>query len=230
MAGANQNFKPQTFEIAKPYVIVCEGNDDMHFLGYYLHFLDKSKLIDEQKFKIIKTEGVDNIPKNMKLFKNYDHYEYMKGFLFIRDADNNPSSAVDSMIGNIKDVWHIKLDRTGTFKTDSEGVKLSFFLFPGLDNSNNFQKGTLEDLCTETFKPVIGNNHNILDLVKEHMDKLKNSGIHFKTPHKNRLHLCLDSTNDFLGDKIGESAKKQAFDFSSDKFSILKERIIDLAR
>lgn len=230
MAVNNQNPKPQTFEIEKPYVIVCEGNDDLLFLGCYLHFLDKTELIEEKKFKIIKTDGVDNIPKNMKLFKNYDHYEDMKGFLFIRDADNNPAGAVDSMIGNIRDVWGVNLERTGNFKMDAENVKLGFFIFPGLDNFGNFRKGTLEDLCTETFKPVIGNNHNILDLVKEHMDKLKDIGIHFKTPHKNQLHLCLDSTNDFLGDKIGESAKKHAFDFSSDKFSILKERIIDLAR
>ncbi len=62
------------------------------------------------------------------------------------------------------------------------------------------------------------------------MKKLNDSDITFKTPHKNKLHLCLDSTNDFLGDKIGESARKNAFDFSSDKFSVLKARIIDLAK
>jgi hypothetical protein len=229
MAFNNQNLKPQTFEIEKPYVIVCEGDDDMLFLICYLNFLDKSKLIDEKKFKIIKTDGVDNIPKNMKLFKNYDHYEDMKGFLFIRDADKNPDSAVNSMVGNIKDIWGVKLDKTGNFKTDSEDVKLGFFIFPGFDDSNNYRKGTLEDLCTETFKPVVG-NQDILALVDEHMEKLNDIGISFKTPHKNRLHLCLDSTNDFLGDKIGESAKKHAFDFSSDKFATLKARIIELTR
>jgi hypothetical protein len=229
MAFNNQNLKPQTFEIEKPYVIVCEGNDDMLFIECYLHFLDKSKLIDEKKFKIIKTDGVDNIPKNMKLFKNYDHYEDMKGFLFIRDADKNPDSAVNSMVGNIKDIWGVKLDKTGNFKTDSEDVKFGFFIFPGFDDSNNYRKGTLEDLCTETFKPVVG-NQNILALVDEHMEKLNDIGISFKTPHKNRLHLCLDSTNDFLGDKIGESAKKHAFDFSSDKFATLKSRIIELTQ
>ena len=228
MAVNNPNPKPQTFEIEKPYVIICEGNDDLFFLSCYLHFLDKSELIDEKKFKIIKTDGVDKITTSMKLFKNYDHYEDMKGFLFIRDADNNPASAVASMVGNIRDVWGVKLDRTGNFKIDSEGVKLGFFIFPGLDNLGNFRKGTLEDLCIETFKPVVGNNQNILGLVNEHLEKLNDIGIAFKTPHKNRLHLCLDSTNDFLGDKIGESAKKHAFDFSSDKFDILKSRIIGL--
>ena len=230
MAVNNRNLETQKFEIEKPYVIVCEGKDDFAFLGEYLNYLDKLQLINKNLFKIIKANGVDNIAKEMKNYKNYADYDAMKGFLFVRDADNNPESAVNSMIGNINEVWQITLDKSGNFKTDSEGVKIGFFIFPGLDDTGNYRRGTLEDFCTEIFNFSNGTTQIILSLVDEHMQKLTDNNIKFKTPHKNKLHLCLDSTNDFLGDKIGESARKNAFDFSSDKFSVLKSRIIDLAK
>ena len=230
MALNNQQPDPQEFEIKKPYVIVCEGEDDLFFLLEYLNYLDKNKFIDKNLFKIIQTNGVTNIPKEMKNYKGYPNYEFMKGFLFTRDADKNPASAVDSMVGNIKDIWGVKLDRTGDFKIDADEIKVGFFIFPGLDDTGNYRKGTLEDFCTEIFNFSNGTTQIILSLVDEHMQKLTDNNIKFKTPHKNKLHLCLDSTNDFLGDKIGESARKNAFDFSSDKFSVLKSRIIDLAK
>lgn len=230
MALNYQQFKPQDFEIQKPFVIVCEGKDDFGFLDEYLKYLDKLQLIEKNFFKIITANGVNNIPKEMKNYKNYSNYDAMKGFLFVRDADNNPASAVDSMIYNIKDVWNVQLDKSGDLKTDSEGVKFGFFIFPGLDDFGNYRKGTLEDFCTEIFNSSDGNTQHILSLVEEHMQKLRDSDITFKTPHKNKLHLCLDSTNDFIGDKISDSARKKAFDFSSDKFSVLKARIIDLAK
>lgn len=230
MVVNNYQFKPQNFEIQKPYVIICEGEDDLFFLYEYLNYLYNAQLIDKNIFKIIKANGVANIPKEMKNYKNYSNYGAMKGFLFIRDADNNPVSAIDSMVGNIKDVWGVQLDRSGNFKTDAEGVKIGFFIFPGLDDYGKYRAGTLEDLCTEIFNSADGNTQAILSLVEEHMKKLNDINIKFKTPHKNKLHLCLDSTNDFLGDKIGESARKNAFDFSSDKISVLKSRIIDFVK
>ena len=51
MAVNNQNQKPQTFEIEKPYVIVCEGNDDRLFLSCYLHFFLKLRPKSERMFR-----------------------------------------------------------------------------------------------------------------------------------------------------------------------------------
>ncbi len=111
----NRKLETQKFEIEKPYVIVCEGKDDFGFLNEYLNYLGKLNFIDKNSFKIIIANGVDNIAKEMKNYKNYSDYDAMKGFLFVRDADNNPESAVNSMIGNIKDVWHIKLEKKRRF-------------------------------------------------------------------------------------------------------------------
>lgn len=230
MEKNNQQPEQQKFEIDKPYVIVCEGKDDCYFLKAYLSYLDKNKIINQNLFKIIETEGVTNIPIRMKNYHKYDNYYSMKGFLFIRDADKKPASAVDSMVGNIKDIWGVKLDRTGDFKIDSDKIKIGFFIFPGLDNTGNYRAGTLEDFCSEIFNLSDSNTQTILSLVAEHMNKLSDSNITFKTPHKNRLHLCLDSTNNFIGNKIGEAASRKAFDFSSDKFSVLKTRIMDLTK
>lgn len=230
MADNNEQFDPQEFDIQRPYVIVCEGKDDCYFLKAYLNYLDKNKIINKNLFKIIETKGVTNIPIKMKNYHKYNNYYSMKGFLFIRDADKKPASAVDSMVGNIKDIWGVKLDRTGDFQIDSEGIKIGFFIFPGLDNSGNYRAGTLEDFCTEIFNLSDDNTQKIMSLVEEHMNKLNASDITFKTPHKNRLHLFLDSTNNFIGNKIGEAASRKAFDLASDKFSVLKTRILNLTK
>ena len=218
------NNSPQTFDPKKPYVIVCEGDDDKLFLRAYLKFLDeKCHCIKQENFLILHANGVDNIIKNMKNFKNYDSYEFVKSILFVRDADNNAESAVDSFVGNIRDVWNLKLDRIGNFKIEDD-KKIGFFIFPGLDENGKYRNGTLEDLCTEVLKV----SDCILPLVENHIKKLGEEKIILKTPHKNRLHLCLDSTNDFIGAKIGASSERGAFNFSHDKFSILREKILQM--
>ena len=219
------NNYPQSFDPQKPYVIVCEGDDDKIFLQEYLKFLDKKcHYINQNEFLILCANGVDNIAKNTKNYKNYDYYDTIKSILFIRDADSDVERALNSLTGNIKDVWNIKLNRYGDFQTDNDKIKIGFFIFPGPDESGNYRNGTLEDLCAEVLKLP----DCVLTLVCEHIQKLNENGIDLKTPHKNRLHLCLDSTNDFIGAKIGESAKRKAFNFLSDKFTVLEQKIIGM--
>ena len=121
---AAELYKTDKYRALKWYK-VCEGEDDLFFLLEYLNYLDKNKFIDKNLFKIIQTKGVTNIPKEMKNYKGYSNYEFMKGFLFTRDADKNPASAV---VGNIKDIWGVKLDRRGDFKIDSDNIKIGFFM------------------------------------------------------------------------------------------------------
>ena len=120
----------------------------------------------------------------------------------------------------------MKLDRNGNFKTGDDGVQIGFYIFPGLDDDKKYRNGTLEDLCAEVLKlPSC-----ILPLVEEHIKKIIENGINLKTPHKNRLHICLDSTNDFIGTKIKEATERKAFDFNHNKFCFLKEKILQMSK
>lgn len=225
-----KNIKAQEFISDKPHVIVCEGVDDQKFLEEYLRYLSKTAGIDFNVFNIIEMNGVDNITKGMKLFKNYNNYEDMKSFLFIRDADQDVEKAIDSLCGNIREVWKIELDRTGNFKLDEEEKIFGFFIFPGLNEEGNYTNGTLEDLCSEIFSLPEIDSEKLCLLVDNHMKTVEEEIIiKFRTRHKNRLHLLFGSTNEFAGNKIGNAAKKSAFDFSSDKLSNLKNKILQMS-
>ena len=225
MANRNQS---QYFDPEKPHVIVCEGIDDKNFLNQYLQHLSKVRNLDCNKFNILEMGGVDNLLAGIKIFKNYENYEEMKIFLFIRDADTNAVGAVDSLRDKIDEIWNIKLDRLGNFAEDADGKFFGFFIFPGLDESGKYKEGALEDLCSEIFSPL--KVENICPLVDEHLQKVEQiTGEKFRALHKNRLHLLFASTDKFVGDKIGEAAKKNAFNFSSEKLKAFKERILQMS-
>lgn len=221
--------KPQKFIAEKPHVIVCEGIDDKIFLEAYLKYLSEMSNLNSELFNVFPMNGVEKMIKGMKLFKNYDNYEYMASFLFIRDADRNVERAIDSLCGNIKDIWKIKLSITGDFEVDDEGKYFGFFIFPGLNEESKYTNGTLEDLCSEIFSSSEVESEKLFSLVDNHMQAVEeNTEINFRTRHKNRLHLLFGSTNKFVGDKLGDAAKKKAFDFSNDRLLNLKNKLFQM--
>lgn len=219
----------QLFNENKPYVIVCEGKDDYKFLDSYLYFLSDAGLIDCNKYQIMKTNGVDEMPRVMKKYLDYDNYDYVMSFLFVRDADTNADGAVASMRDNISRVWGIRLEKTGEIQKSPEGISVGFFIFPGLDENGNYRSGMLEDLCSEILRIPSTDSEIISNLVDVHMGKVENeTHVKFKNPHKNRMHLIFNSTNELIGSKIPNAIYKHVFDFSSAKLETLKDRIISM--
>lgn len=223
--------KIQNFDKDKPYAIVCEGSDDHEFLDKYLSFLAKTDIIDYQLYQIIETNGVNNMTRGMKLYPRYSNYNCIKSFLFVRDADKNAQSAIDSMRFNISDVWQVMLDKSGNIQQSPDGLNIGFFIFPGFDESGNYRDGTLEDLCVDILRMEPESMKTISSLVAVHMEQVvSQTQTKFKTPHKNRLHLIFGSTNDFVGSKIKDVANKHAFDFASATLDTLKGRIISMSQ
>jgi len=62
----------------------------------------------------------------------------------------------------------------------------------------------------------------LLKIVDDAMTKAEEVGEGLRRPHKNKLHTYFSLTDDFVGLKIGESAKANAFDFSAKEFESLK--------
>lgn len=220
----------QLFDESKPYVIVCEGNDDYSFLDSYLHFLSDADFVSYSSYQIIKANGVKNMTHSkIALYKKIPNYEYVISFLFVRDADTDANGAVASMRDNISRVWGIRLGKTGEIQKSPEGLNVGFFIFPGLDENGKYRSGMLEDLCSEILCLTSTDAETISNLVDVHMEKVENeTHVKFKNPHKNRMHLIFNSTNKLVGSKIPEVVKKHVFDFSSVKMEILKERIISM--
>ena len=217
---------------SKPYVIVCEGIDDENFLRSYLRYLTKQGVIDANKYNIWKVNDIDNMKSEMKNYKKYDGYTYMKSFLFICDGDTNADAASSSLIDHIGRNWNVNLDSKGNFLEDESGVRVGFYIMPGPGESGTYRDGALENLCLDLLNTDIElETDELLECISEYMDRLEQKrGKGWKCPHKNRLQLALSSTDAFVGDKLGQAAVKGAFDFSGDAMTELKAKIIDMQK
>ena len=228
----DMNSVTNMYDASKPYVIVCEGIDDENFLRAYLRYLTKQGVINGKEYNIWKVNGIDNMKSEMKNYKKYDGYAYMKSFLFICDGDTNADAASSSLIDHISRNWNINLDSKGDLIEDESGVKVGFYIMPGLGESGTYRNGALEDLCLDVLDTGIEmETYDLIECIREYMDKLEQKrGKGWKRPHKNRLHLALSSTDAFAGDKLGQAAIKGAFDFSGEAMAELRSKIMEMQK
>lgn len=235
-----EGFQPQygvektiRFLPEKPLVIICEGEDDVQFIRKYLEHLSTGNNIDVNKFNVVQVNGVTNLKNFIKNCNMYSDYGYMKSFLFIRDADNDVRAAISSLQDHIQRAWNVNLDSLGNFQSSNNdnGAKVGFFIMPGLNENNEYRNGRLEDLCLDILNLQEGSItcSDIIEEVDCHIKKVvEKRNKTFKHTHKNRLHLCFSSTDEFVGDKIGSAAKKKAFNFDSSKLTRLRAMILEM--
>ena len=226
MKTENIKFNPE-----KPYVIICEGADEYHFMIAYLNYLERTERLFQDCHHVIDFGGIDDVGKGIDDIKIYPHYEEMKGFLIIRDAETNATSAVDSLQHDIRQTWGLEIEATGQIQKDEEGVKVGFFLLPGVNEDGHFRNGTLEDLCldiiTDAEEPI--SVSNLLPEIDKYLYKIQETrGAEMRHLHKNKLYLYLSSTDTFVGSKVGEAAKCGAFNLNSDKLAYLKDMILQM--
>jgi len=226
MKNKNVKFNPE-----KPYIIICEGADEYFFLIEYLNYLENTEALFKDCHYVIDFGGIDDVNNGIEDIKIYPHYEDMKGFLIIRDAETKVNSAVESLQYRIKETWGIEIKETGEIKTDKDNVKVGFFLLPGKNEQGRFRNGTLEDLCWDILldsKESVS-LEKLLNSVDDYITKIeKIREEDMKRRHKNKLHLYFSSTDLFVGSKIGEAAKYGAFDFSNEKMTDLKKMILQM--
>lgn len=219
------------FKSEYPYVIICEGKDEYAFLISYLNYLEKTENAFVDCHNVIDFGGITDISQGLENLKMYSHYEDMKGFLIIRDAERDARGAVSSLKHHVKQVWDIELDDDGGIKTTDDGLKIGYYLLPGLDDSGSFSNGTLEDLCADILAGSSG-EASAVDLLlstDRYMCSLTEMiGKNFIRPHKNRLHLYLSATDKYVGAKVGEAASWGAFDLASPKLDQLKKLILNM--
>lgn len=159
-------------------------------------------------------------------------FDQMKGFLVVRDAETNAVGAVQSVQQTLQRAFGIEIAADGHFVKNQEGMQFGFVLLPGLEAGNTFCNGTLEDLCCRILSFPDGTccGQSLLDLADSYLGMIEEKSRHsFRTKHKNRLHAYMSGTDDFVGMKIGEAARANCFDFSSEALDFLKDAIVTLA-
>ena len=232
-AGKNSNnsFGKVTFKPECPYVIICEGKDEFSFLIAYLNYLQKNEESFIDCYNVLDFGGITDVSQGIDNIKKYPHYEDMKAFLIVRDAELDAEAAKCSIKNHVKQVWEIDLKDNGEMKVSNDDTKIGYYLLPGIDENGEFSNGTLEDLCLDIIDARIDKipTSEVLSSVDKYMGEvIAQRGKDFSRPHKNRLHLYLSSTDEYVGAKVGEAAKWGAFDMSSPKLDMLKRMILEM--
>ena len=213
----NKN-KNERFKIESPHLIICEGRDDE---GYLLSYLKNVEM--DEKFQVKNCMGKDKIPSFIKGLENAIGIEILQSLIVIRDADEKPKEAIDSIknaLGKNRFAVPSKPCEVAIPKEEEHKVKVGYALFPKFNSEDT--PGRLEDLCLKT----LNLDGDIIEKIAfSAVNDVEQSGA-LKHPYKNKLHTCLSLTDDFVGKKIGESAKAKAFDFSAKELEPLKELLL----
>ncbi|MDR2576144.1 MAG: hypothetical protein LBC52_06860 [Treponema sp.] len=191
--------------IIKEKLILAEGDDDCYFLYYLLPI----KGIDDIQISDIK--GVDKLTEHIKAIKGMDGFDNVTSILIIRDSEKSTESACKSVNNSLRKTELIEKDIEPFIMSRQNNRKIGFALFPGIDeNGKIYKSGALEDLCLRLFK-----DKSVNEKVKAYIKDFQLNTENFKKPHKNELHASFSFTDNFVGLKIGETAKAGGFDFDS---------------
>jgi hypothetical protein len=206
--------------IERPHLIVCEGKDAKNFIIWYLQHLIQSDSRFE-KFQAMDGKGVTDLQKFIKDIPALRGFEEVRSITVIRDSETNAdgsSQSVKTMFANNRFAVPDAPCAAAVPSAGEHSVKTGYALFPGLNSET--QNGTLEDLCLKLLKPE---RDGELEIAKDAVVRRGQEIGTLKCPHKNMVHTYLSLTDEFVGMKIGESAKANAFDFSAEALAPLKD-------
>ena len=154
---------------------------------------------------------VKNLTNHLKAIKGMEGFDNVTSILIFRDSEKSTETACKNVNNSLKETGLIKTDIEPFVMSCQNNRKIGFALFPGIDeNGKIYEYGTLEHLCLRLFK-----EKSVNDIVKTYIKYFQLNTENFKKPHKNELHASFSFTDNFVGLKIGETAKAGGFDFDS---------------
>ena len=210
-------------KIERPHLIICEGLDAKLYMIWFLEALIRDSIIKDKMFQAMDAGGITNLPIFIKTLPNLPNFDdIVKSIIIVRDSENNFKGANQSVQALLrKGGFAVPVEPCVVARPDENdrNIKTGYALFPKLDADST--NGTLEDLCLNTL--IDQNKDMLMGIVEKAIESHSERFDKFKRPHKNKLHTFLSLTDKFVGLKIGESAKINAFDFQSEDVRPLKE-------
>lgn len=206
--------------IVKPYLLLCEGRDELNFLVWYLqHLILENKGLDE--IQVIDYGGINDLTKMLKALSKVSEFDKVKKIAVVRDAEQD---------------WEASLTSVSFSMQESNIEEKLFvedpFLFPGKNAEEKWQNGTLEDFTLKLLQEKCGNEAEtclILDKSKHYLHDVESARQNqFSRFHKNTLHTLFSSTDKFVGLKIGEAARAGAFNWENSELVQLKDFMMRL--
>lgn len=196
------------------HLILCEGRDAFNFLIYFLNYAIDNISSNFNDFCVHNFGGITELTKALSAVTVDSDFKILKSISIVRDAEINFESAAQSIQNSFCSTGFSVPTKSArpTYDNNSKypNIKTGFILFPSC--TENAENGTLENFCLKIFdNSKIDNIKSEVDSILNHLNDNKK----FVCPHKNTLHTYLSLTNEFVGLKIGEAAKANAFLWNS---------------
>jgi hypothetical protein len=178
--------------------------------------------IDTQldKFQVINPGGNTELSIFVKTLHNLPKFSIVKSLTIARDSEKNPQGASRSVQTCLEKGGFSVPPAPGKIASPAgseHNVKVGYILFPKINAEG---AGTLEDLCLNSL--ASSHKDKILEISDRVIESVSKSINELRRPHKNRLHTYLSLTNDFVGLKLGEAAKANAFNILTSEIETLK--------
>ncbi len=197
-------------QIVKRYLILCEGRDAE---GFLINYLNSKELVDDPRFaneiQVLDFGGNENLGNFLMNLKNMDRFDQVTSLVIIRDAEKDYEKACREVGGSLNKCGLESPKTPCTWAIDDTGLKVGFLLFP-LNN----KAGTLEDLCLNILSEK--DNKTILSSIDSFLAGMESDyGRKYRRKHKNRLHLYLSSSDEYVTMPLGMASGAGAFDWGS---------------
>jgi hypothetical protein len=202
--------KELIIEIKESKILVVEGKDEELFFG---------KIISHLRIKRVQVLGIggkEKIRPNLIVLCKMANFNSVDSLGIIRDADTNPSAALDSVRDALGNVNRTVPDVNITVPDHSlqivgKSPRVSVYIMPKLDSP-----GMLEDLCLSSIS-----KNPAMRCVDELFQCIKNQGIPLpRNKSKAKVHAFL-STRKIPGLHLGEAAQKGYWHFDNPAFNEL---------
>lgn len=203
--------KPQKIE--KEKIILAEGMDVKMFCiwAYQAYNLENIEVHD--------FGGISKLTNYLNILTLSPGFDKVKTIVVVRDAETDAEGAIKSIQKSFKDANLPNPSSPYKFTNVNHDPKTAFAILPGENIDNNpikYKNGTLEDLCLSIIK-----DSDKLPCVENFLLAANACGCDLNHIHKSKLHAYLSIQNDYVGMKIGEAAKANAWDWNHsimDKF------------
>ena len=223
-----ENNSNDNFSIEKPNLIVCEGKDDV---GFFYNFLKSFKDGTDDRVQVFgagSDKAIRPFIKNIHLSPRFD---MLRSLTIIRDSDNKAEDYSKSIRGALKDAGFPVPDKpcrvaSGPRPGGTEIINTGYALLP--DFCSEQTVGELENLCLDILDKANPDSEKLLNIAENALLNAEKQGLSFKKRYKNKLHTYLSLSNTFVGLKLGESAKANAFNFAAVELEPLRKLLSDI--
>jgi hypothetical protein len=203
-------------QIVQSKLMLVEGADAYYFA------MHACSAIRPGEIQVVDFGGVSDLTQSLRVLVQLPNYENVTTIVVVRDAEQNPAAAFQSVRSSLITVGLPLPERPFEFSAGSPRVAL--MLFPGgviAENHVQCIKGTLEDLCLKLVEGAA-----TISCVDRFLRCVRAVGQSVQRAHKFRLHAFLATQNEYVGMKIGEAAKAGAWDWNHSRFGPFR-RVIE---